>query len=322
MAAREFLLWVQESAYKTPVGSPVLGTNSLYIRLPDSNSFTGRPKPMVVKVKRGGGQATQAYTVSDKTECKFSLKTPFYASQAALLLPWAGQQINTGQTTPWVTTEPAGDLISASLYHGIQRSDGSIKRRVYLGAKVNSWGFDFSGEGQQGILNFEIQASTPQGNQFDSSTDPSAGTFAVPTDAQLPTDPYLFIHAAGNLTFGSSRTQFEDFAFKSTNIMDARWFENRYANIIRFFGRDTTLSSSLYYKPTPDDRTAMEGLTTETVSLELNNSVHTCTVTMNAANIYSDTDDDLGIDKAYMQKVTVQNQYDSAAPGDFTLAFT
>ena len=103
--SREFLLLVQESAYKTPVSSPVVwptaSANAFYIRLDGANVFTMRPRPVMVAVPYGGGVAIDAFRVSDKIECKGRLVTKLYAGPLSqFLLQWGGQQINTGQTSP------------------------------------------------------------------------------------------------------------------------------------------------------------------------------------------------------------------------------
>jgi hypothetical protein len=63
--AREFLLLVQESAFKTPVTTPVVwptaSANAFYIRLDGANVFTMRPRPVMVAVPYGGGLATDAF---------------------------------------------------------------------------------------------------------------------------------------------------------------------------------------------------------------------------------------------------------------------
>ena len=45
--SREFLMLVEESAYKTPVASPIVwptsSANAFYIRMDGSNAFTMRP---------------------------------------------------------------------------------------------------------------------------------------------------------------------------------------------------------------------------------------------------------------------------------------
>jgi hypothetical protein len=317
--AREFLLLVTESAYKTPKASPVVGTDSIYIRLDGGNAFKMRPRPMPVSIPYGGGVATDNFTVSDKILCAGTLTTKLYATQAKLLLGWAGSVINSGQTSPWTTTEPAGDLASMAVYHAVQRSDGTYKRRLYLGTKVDSWSLEFSEESQVGTLNLELSASTPQGNSFDASADPTATPFPAPTDVQLPTDPYLFIHSSGTLTMGSARSNFSGFRIASKNKLAKRWWANRFCALMRFTGRDTSLDCTHYYQASPDDRPVYEALTTMSGSVVLNNGSKTTTIGMQAANVFSAVEDQLPLSDLYTQQLTLKNQYDNAAGTDLTI---
>jgi len=331
--SREFLLLVQESAYKTPVASPTVYNytsppstpSAFYIRLDGANTFTMRPRPVMVAVPYGGGVAIDAFRVSDKIECKGRLVTKLYAGPLSqFLLQWAAQPINAGQTSPWTTTEPAGDLASVAIYHAITRSDGSIKRRVYLGTKVDGWDVDVSEDGTIATLSMDLSASTPQGNQFDSSTDPTAVTFPAPTDSpnQMPINPYLFVHASGGLTIGTSRTQFQSLKLSSKNRIARRFWANRFVNLMRFVGRETTLQAVNFYSPTPDDRTAYEGLTTETTSLTLNNGTHSLEVSMNTASVISQFEDQLPLNDLYTQTMTITNQWDATAGSDLAFTFT
>jgi len=325
--SREFLYLVQESAYKTPVATPIVyptaSANAFYIRLDGANTFTMRPRPVMVAVPYGGGVAIDAFRVSDKIECKGRLVTKLYAGALSqFLLQWGGQQINTAQTSPWTTTEPAGDLASVSCYHAITRSDGSIKRRVYLGCKVDGWDVEVSEDSTIATLALDISGSTPQGNQFDSSTDPSATTFPAPTDPQLPTNPYVFIHASGGLTIGSARTQFQSLKLASKNVIARRFWANRFVSLMRWVGRSTTLEAVNFYAPTPDDRTSYEGLTTETTSLALSNGTHSVTFNMNTASVISQFEDQLPLNDLYTQTMTITNQWDSTAGSDLAFAFT
>ena len=331
--SREFLMLVQESAYKTPVTTPVVwpttSANAFYIRLDGANTFTMRPRPMMVTVPYGGGVAIDAFRVSDKIECKGKLQTKLYAGPLSqFLLQWAAQTINTAQTSPWVTTEPAGDLASVACYHAIQRSDGSIKRRVYLGTKVDGWDISVSEDGTIATLSLDLSASTPQGNQFDSSTDPTAITFPAPTDAQLPgpatanTGPYVFVHASGGLTIGTSRSTFQSVTISSKNQVARRFWANRFVNLMRFVGRSTTLQAVNFYAASPDDRTSYEGLTTETTSFALSNGTHSATINMNAASVITTFEDQLPLNDLYTQTMTVTNQWDPTAGSDLSLSFT
>jgi hypothetical protein len=314
---------VQESAYKTPVGSPVLGTSMIYPRLSDSNAFTMRAKPNQVRVPRGGGQATNAYVVSAKTDLEGTLKIVLCYSQAAFLLGWATTPINAGQTLPYVTTEPPGDLASMAIYHAILRSDSTLKRRVYLGSKVVSWTLENSADSPLLMLTLNIRASTPQGNIHDSSTDPNSTVFPAPADTAFPTDAVLFTHLAGGVTLsGSARTQFDSLRLSATHATDPKTFESVYVNVHRFWGRETTLAMTNYYKPTPDDRSTYEAVTVGSNTIVWTGASHTITATMNAQNVFTTVDDDLGIDKCFMQSAEMLNNWDASAGGDISFAVT
>ncbi len=337
--SREFLLLVQESAYKTPATPiiwPATSANAFYIRMDGSNAFSMRPQPVIVAVPYGGGLAIDAFRVSDKLECKGRLTTKLYAGPvSAFLLGWAAQQINSGQTVPWTTTEIAGDLASVAIYHAIARSDGTIKRRVYLGCKVDGWDLDISEDSTIATLSLDISGSTPQGNQFDSSTDPTAGTFPAPTDAQMPTGgatgPYVFVHASGGLLIGSARTQFQSLKISSRNVLARRFWANRFIQLLRWVGRSTTLEATNFYAPLPDDRTSFEGITGFTtaggytgtdVSLTLSNGTHSVTFNLENNSVITTLADQLPLNDLYTQAMTVQNQWDPASGTDLTVAFT
>ena len=290
-----------------------------------------------MSVPYGGGYAVDAFRVADKIECKGRLTTKLYAGDVSkFLLNWAATQINSGQTSPWTTTEVAGDLASVAIYHAIMRSDGSIKRRVYLGCKVDSWDLDISENSTIATLSLDISGSTPQGNQFDSSTDPSSGTFPAPTDAQMPTGgtsgPYVFAHASGGLTIGSARTQFQSVKISSKNVLARRFWAGRFIGLLRFVGRSTTLEATNYYAAAPDDRTSYEGLvgfttgggayTGTDVSFALSNGTHSITIDLKNNSVFTGIEDQTPLNDLYTQTTTVTNQYDPASSTDFTVAFT
>lgn len=330
--AREFLWVVEESAYKTPAVTPTTWTTGTsfglanaqgyYCRLDQGNAFTVRPRPVQVSIPYGGGFATEAVRVSDKQEVKGKLSLILTVGQMPFWLSWAGVNIS-GGTSPWTTSEPNGDLASCAVYHAIQRSDGSYKRRVYLGTKVEGWDLMVSEESTDVRLNLDLVASTPQGNQFDSSTDPTSGTFAAPADNNFPIDPFVFVHAGGSnfITYGgAARTQFTELHISVRNRLARRFFANRYIQMLRFMGRKTSVSSKLWYPGSgQDDRTHYEGLSPETVSIELNNGTHGFTMGLNSQNIFDPFEDDLPLDDLYFQASTEANLWDATAGSDFTL---
>jgi hypothetical protein len=334
-APREFLMIVEESAYMTPVTTPVVwdtGTtyglanaSAYYIRLDGGNAFAMRSRPMgAVTVPYGGGFDVPAYTVADKQECRGQLTCKLSVSQAPFLLSWLGTRVS-GGTAPWTTSIPNGDLASCSIYHGITRPDGSIKRRVYLGAKCDSGTLTVTEGSTVATLQLNLSASTPQGNQFDSSIDPTAVIFPSPADNAFAVDPFVFLHAGGAsyITYaGALRTQFTDLTLTITNELARRWYANRFVQTLTFVGRKTTAALKLLYPLAgQDDRSIYEALSSQTCSIKLNNGTHGFTINMEAQNYLTPFEDDLALNDLYFQSSTSNNQWDPVAGSDFALTF-
>jgi hypothetical protein len=278
--------------------------------------------PIFYDIAYGGGVATNAITGSDQAECTGQLTTKFYGSQAVFLSNWFAQPVNSGQTSPWTTTEPAGDLASCSVYHAVQRSDGTYKRVRFAGVKVYSWKIDCSRESKVASLTLGLRGQKWVGNDYESSSDPNSTEFPAPTDAQLPSDPFRFIDLAGNFTIGASRTQFSSVSLSCTNTMDARWFENRFLSVCRFLGRKTTLDASLFYKPSPDDLSDYQNVAAKSVGVAFNNGTNSLTVDFNDANYFRKITKKLDVDKVYEIPVNITNNWDASAGTDLTVSAT
>jgi hypothetical protein len=327
MSAREFLWIVKESALNTPKSSPTAGVDSMYIRLIDGNSFSMYAKPIIEEVPYGGGFAVTAEAISDHYECKGQLKTKLYPSQAALLLGAALTRVD-GSGNPWTTSEPVGDLASFSIYHAIQRSDGTLKRTQYSGCKVAGATIEVSRQSTSAMLTLDLIASKSQGNSMDGSSDPSAMAFPAPAETAYPTGPYTFKSTAGGLVIATSgstaRTEYEDLSIKIQNVIDGRWFEQSYLQIVAFCGRATTLDSTIYLKPTPDDRTNFESIAVHAASLVFASTMtgDTCTITFNGQNTIIDLPYDLPLGKAFMTKLSLKNRFDPNAAQDVGFAMS
>lgn len=322
MAAPEFLWLVVESALGTPKTTPVAGTDSIYIRLADGNSFTMEADPITADVPYGGGLAITAETVSDHTEVKGSLATKLYPAQASLLLGWAMTRINSGQTAPWTTTELPGDLASVSCYHAYMRSDGTYKRTQYAGTKVLSLSLSASRQDPIWKVALELQAVKNIGNGYDSSPDPDATAFPAPAETAYPTGPYMFGHTAGLLNLGGSvRTQYDSLALNIQNAMDPKWYESHFLSELGFHGRASTLEASLRLKATPDDRTAYEALTAQACSLALNNGTNTLTIQYNGQNTISKLPRDLPLNTEFMRTLSLKNRFDPTAAADISFTY-
>ena len=326
MSAREYLWIVKESALGTVMSSPTAGTDSIYIRLIDGNAFSMVAEPIIEDIPYGGGFAVQAEAVSDHYSCTGSLKTKLYPSQAPLLLAWGISRINSAQTTPWTTTEPAGDLASCSVYHAVRRSDGTYSLKRFAGCKVKGLRVEVSRQSTTAMLSLDLQASRAYGCAADTTSDPTSGEFAAPTEAQYPTAPFTFAQTAGTVTVGSTRTQYDSLAIAVQNALDGRWFETSYLSINQFNGRASTLDTDLYLKASPDDRSAFEAITAQTCSVEFNNGTNTTTFQFNGKNHITKLPYDLPLDKAFMTKLSLKNRWDPTALSgvgqDLSVAFT
>lgn len=326
---------VEESAWQTPVGSPTVWTtgstyglshaSAYYPRLDGDNAFTMRMRPSgTVTTMYGGGVPTPAAKTADKQAMVGQLSMQLSIFQAPFWLSWAGVLIS-GGTAPWTTTRPNGDLASCALYHGITRGDGTIDRKVYLGTVVTGFDFTMSEGSTVGTLTLQLMAAVRQGNSFDSSTDPSAGTFAVPADNNLPKDWYTYVNAGGSnyVTIGGAvRTQFTTLTISVRNVIAQAYYANRFPQVFQYLGRTTTVQTRLLYPPsTQTDRLYYETLASESLSIQLNNGTHGFTMDFKSTNVMEPLEDDLKMGDLYYQSSTSNNLWDTTAGTDFTLAF-
>lgn len=322
--AREFLYVVRESSLLTPKTSPVLGTDSLYVRLIDGNSFSMYAKPIIEEIPYGGGFAVTAEAISDHYECKGQLKTKLYPTQVQLLLDWATTRINSAQSSPWTTTELPGDLASMSVYHAIRQADGTYLRKQFSGCKVAGAKIEVSRQSTTAMLTLDLVACR-QVDYASQSADPTNTPFPAPAEANYPTAPYTFFQTAGQLSVGGSvRSQYEDLTINIQNVLDGQWFENNYLTLIPFLGRASTLETSLYLKATPDDRSAFEALTANAAAITFANGVtgQNLTIQFNGQNTITDLPYDLPLNQVFKQKMTLKNRFDVSASEDlhFSLA--
>jgi hypothetical protein len=331
--SREFLMIVEESAYGTPAASPVVWTQSTayglshasayYIRLPGDNQFTMRMRPTgIVRIPYGGGVATDAAMLCDKQECKGQLTCHLSISQAPFLLSWAGVPSN-GSTTPWTYTATVGDLLSCSIYHAIIEFDGTVKRTVYPGCKVDAWSIGCSEGSTIATLTLQISGQKATGNTFDSSSDPTSGTFPEPTDANLPIDIFEWIHTSGAITIGGeARANITELNIACTNKLARSWYNSRYIQYLALLGQDLKVSSRLQYVSTVNDRQLYYQLAAEAMSIGFNNGTHGFVLNCNSTNIYDPLEDDLKLADTYYQTQTSNTLWDVTAGSLYGLTFS
>jgi hypothetical protein len=345
---------------------------AFYARLDGGDSFTMRPRPVTVSVPYGGGSAISAFTVSDKMVLEGTYKTKLYAGAfTQMLLQLACQQVNSGG---WVggsgvvagwqygksstnTGNQCGNLPSVSIFHAIQKSDGTYKHRLYRGVRVKSWNFTLSENSTIGDLTLQLTGAYPSGNAYTylNSVDPTAITFdgslhcptigatsvastwCAPTTACLPVTPWLFTNlgSPGSVTIGdgtgagTARTEFQSISISGTNQLMTRFWANRYVQVSQLCGREVTVSLQSRYTGSPDDRGSYEAVTPQLATIVLSDGTHAVTFTMNKANIMKTLEDSLPLADIYTQSMTLTSQFDAGATQtdyallpDFAVTFT
>src|SRR3954471_20775684 len=217
MAAREFVWIIKESALNTAMATPTAGTDSIYLRLTEGNSFSMAADTIIEEIPYGGGLAVCGEAIADKYSVKGTLKTRLYPAQQALLMDWGLSRINAAQTTPWTTTEPPGDLASCTVYHAIKLSDGTYRRKKFTGVKVDAVSIDVSSKSTSAMLTLTLTGCKALGHALDTTSDPDATEFPAPAESAYPTAPYTFKHTSGGVKIGSIRTAYDSLSIKVDN---------------------------------------------------------------------------------------------------------
>jgi hypothetical protein len=321
---REFLQITKESALGVKKLTPVRGTDQIAIRLEDGNSYTPRANPVTVPVVYGGGYNVEADTISDKTEVKGTLKTTLCYSQIPMLLGAGLSKINSGQTSPWTTTEPVNQYASVWIDHAVWRDDtGTYKRTAYPGCKFDAGSISISEESQKMTASFEVIGTKYQGNTYDSSTDPDATAFPQPLDTEYPTDYVLFIHSNAALLIDTvAFLQYKSlgFSWQSNHVVD--FFANRFVQQQRSWGRKLKLDADVLLRASPDFRAAFQTLAAKAVTLAFTNGVNTLSLDFKGNARIEGLDDDLPLGTNYQRKLSIGSRYDATAGADFAFAYT
>jgi hypothetical protein len=317
---REFLQITKESAYRVPMTTPTRGTDQIAIRLDGDNSFTMRASPVKVPVRYGGGYNVECDHISDKMEIKGALRTRLCYSQAEILLSMLLTRINSGQTEPWVTTEPPCQYASVCIDHAILNEDTNVTKRTrYLGVKADGGSLTVSEDSQECTLNLDLFAGKYEGNPFDASTDPNSTVFPLPDDDEYPTDYVEFLHSTMTLA-GGAFLKYTSYELTAQNAHDPHYYASRFITDLRSYGRTVTQNTDIKLVATPDLRLAFEQLTPIALQLEFDNGVNTITLNSFDNALVGGLDDSLPMGTMYMRRLTMNSRYSST--GGDVLGFT
>jgi hypothetical protein len=316
---KRFIRLTQEAAFGTYNAA---GT-AISIRLSSPNAFSVMTDPEFWEVMDGSGLGVPVLQGSQTSALAATLTTELCYSQAQFLLGWAVQRINAGQTSPWTTTELPNDLASCTIDFAWSQFDtATMRRKRFLGAKVASLRLSGARDNPKVMCTMGLVASTPQGNSFDSSTDPTSVDFPEPALTAYPSDVVLFQHMRGQVSVGgASRSNFESWELNVQNTMNPYFDESRFANAIRLGGRRITASSRFRIKSTVDDRTTYENATVQAAQLAWTNTTHTITMNLNSQNLIRPFKEDLPLDREIYASIGLQVLLDQAAGTDLTFTY-
>lgn len=245
--ARQWCRITKEATFGTFDASAIAG-DIAWITLDADNAFSMVQTPEFGEIRsaHAGNRVLQAYT--NTTTLAGTLRTPFYHSQAALLLGWA-------------TTLTSNELSSFTIDHF-----DSIRTWRHLGCKVRRLRIAGSARAESGKipLIFDLVGK---------KTESAAPTLAEPATSVFPTAlPYMFQESVGGLVVRDSgsavRTAYQSFALDIANILSAEHEEDRYVDEIAYCGRDVMLDVDFKYRSAAD-RALMEAATALVVKLTL-----------------------------------------------------
>lgn len=320
--SREWVQLVKESSYGTKMTSPTAGTDSIYLVLPESNSFTALAIPDTVETPYGGGFDVVAEAVADSHTVAGQLQTFVYPAQAAFLMAWALTRIDGAQTSPWTTTEPVGDLASVTAYHGIPRPDGSVKREKYVGGKVATLQLECSRQDPRLKATLGLVFQKQVGHSTGGS-DPDATEAPAPSESSYPTGPYLFSHTAGNLKLATTAVaSYETLSINVQNTLDPKKYESIWLASCPCHGRRATVSAKVKLKASPTLSADLQALTARALEVTWNNGTNTLKIDFYGKNRVSALPYDLPLGREFLQDVTWSNQWDRSNTGDLVVTTT
>jgi hypothetical protein len=309
--AREALIWTVESAYGTIKTSPVLNTDYLPIRLSDGNSFTVRRAPIRQVINTADTNNLRAFVVSRRYQVLGQLKCLAYVGHMPLLLRWALQGINSGQTSPWTTTELPGDLASATLDHFIEDpSAGTVTKYRYTGMKVLSGEAVWNNETDIGMVTMQLVGKAA-----------TTHTQTEPADSDYPSNVYC-LQDLTTIKIGSTTTNLSEFRVTWNNNLARRFDEAPTLNSCRLRGRNVDFGANLLYKIATDRRAAFTGQTAQDSEFVFTNGANTMGFDFAATNYISSLEDALPLADDFTQMLGVEAFYDTTANTDLTLSFT
>ena len=291
-AARTWLAMTPEASYGVydPDATP------LWIRLHESNACTLRPRPLAGTIRSADGGNRRRQRIATRQAVTGRLRTLFYPSQAAALLGWAAGLAD-------------ANLPSYTIDHW-----DSVRARRYLGCMVKGLTIRCAAGRDDGVasLEFDVVGQQP------APVDP---TLPEPAPAALPAEsPYTHQQTAGLLTLGGARSRYKSLQVAIRNYLIPTWDESPWITALYWGGRDVDLTVALQYLSAAD-RASFEAQAPLACQVAWSQAGSSPSVTLDfqGSNYLGDLVDDLPLDGAGYQTLTLQAFFDSTAATDLTL---
>lgn len=323
MAGKHFAKFITESAYKTPIGTidgTTLLTGWVPLDLPDDNAIGVRRAPNFEQLMTAKARGGPDRAVGDTYGVAGSLRGILYPDQAPLLLGWGLVPVDQSGTPdyPWTTSEPNGDLASATLVYGYEDLNFSVLKHRYRGLKAASFVLSGARGTRGGAIEWSAEAT--------GSDEASASSDSEPSLSQYPTlAPYHLSDVAIEVN-NVAISNFESFTLTATNTLDVMFDESTTAAIIRMQSRTITLAITAALKSTPDWEalfvagTLLSADTKLTLTHPGNN--HMIEIDLQGAARVTDWARDSRLQARNNQTITIQAQLDRSTAKDMTVAFS
>lgn len=293
--AKQWLRITKEATYGVFDASATTD-NIAWFRLPRGNPFTPRVVPQRVVIRSADGGNRRIQVVSSRKVVAGALSTLFYPSQAQFLLDAA------------LTFTAGGELNS---YTADYFDSQQVHR--FLGGKVQTLALPGTAQGDWLPANvgwiFQQQDGAPP-------------TLAQPADTVFPTDvPFKHVESKGLFKLATvAQTAYKSLGVTITNQLASTFDEDEWITACYYAGRDVDLAVSKQYLTTAM-RDAFEAQTALTLEASwARTGGRTVKLDLKTASYAADCGDDLPIDGACYQDISIQAFYDASASTD--VAFT
>lgn len=309
--AREWLIATIESAYGTIKSSPTVNTEYIPVRLSEDNSFTMRKVPIRQTIRTADTRNRRAFTLSKRTQYEGQLKCLAYVAHMPLICQWATSMINSGQSSPWTTTERPNDLASCTIDHAIEDpSAGTVTKTRYTGVKVASMEAVWDNQTDYGKVTLNLVGKTS-----------TTHTQTEPADSDYPSAVYC-LQDLTTIKFGSTTTNIRSFRLSVANTMAKHFDEAATLSYCRMKGRDVNFGSQLLYKIGTDRRDAFTALTAQDCEFTFTSGSNTMKFDFDNTNYIGSLEDSLPLGDEFSQDMTVEAFYDTSVDGDLAVTFT